>query len=752
MTRYCIIGAGLGMLAVVAMAAAGCGPKSSSSTIPALPGDGNANTAEPPASVDKPTDNPWANRDDLVEAPPIKEPSPLALPPIERFTLKNGLPVVVVKSDKLPLVGMQLAIKAGDAESARDKMGIASFAAMMLSKGTRARDALKIAETIDSVGGSLAASADYESTVVSCSALANDLGTCLALLPDVTVNPTFPDKEMDEVRRQLLAVVRQRTDDAGQLADAHLLNLLWGDQHPRGWPMSARTIGAIQRADLAAWHKSWFKPQNAVLMVVGAVETRTLRPSLERAFATWRPGKLPARPALQEPAPTSARIRLVDKPGQTQSHIRIGQPGIAHNDPAYFDVVVMNYVLGGGAFSSRLMKVVRSQEGKTYGASTTFDQDLTRGSYVATTFTRNAEAVATTQLVLQEIAKMKEQGPTESEVKDAITNRAGSYAIRYQTASDIADAVLTAQLHGLGDEFVRTYPLEVAKVTPESAKQAAERVLAPQTLALVIVGDAKDLEPQLQKARWPYEKVGHLEPVAGYEREAEKLGPVDPKAEKAGRELLDKALAAKGGAARMAKLTSLTITAKGKIIVGPQELPAELVRRYQAPDRLRMDITFAMGGAKAEVVTVLSGDKAWNKQPQTGLQELPPAAVVELRKQIWRDQEFVLVRHKEPGVQVAAMGEQTVDGKKLLAVRIAQPSTGTAMIVYLDPRTYLPARMTYSDGGVESVETYADYKAVDGIQIAHSRRTESPDATLEVEVEDALLNATLDPSLFSKPE
>src|SRR5690606_37352971 len=159
--------------------------------------------------------------------------------------------------------------------------------------------------------------------------------------------------------------------------------------------------------------------------------------------------------------------------------------------------------------------------------------------------------------------------------------------------------------------------------------------------------------PQLEKAGWAYETIGHLEPVAAHERQAAEPGPIDAGAEKAGRALLDKALAAKGGAARLGALKSLTITGKGKIALGPQVLPATMMRRYVAPDKLRLDIQISVGGMNAEVITVLASDKAWNKQPQTGTVELPAEAVAELQKQIWRDQEFILVRHKDAGVKVA---------------------------------------------------------------------------------------------------
>lgn len=743
----------LALAAAAWIAAGACGARSTARAVPDLPGDGDTNTASPASAPAAPAGDPWSGRSDLIAAPAPGAPGALALPPIQRFTLRNGLEVIVAEREGLPVVAMQLAIKSGRADAARDKVGLEQLAATMLTKGTRTRDAQAIARAIDRVGGTLATGAGFEATSISCKVLAKDLDTCLTLLPDVVVNPTFPAAEVKRVRQELHAVLAQRRDDAGQLASAHFQNLLWGDAHVRGWPMSTRTLNAIERPDLQAWHKSHFLPNNAVLTVAGDVDAKALRSKLEQAFRTWRRGKVPARLEYAEPALAAVRIRLVDKPGQTQTHIRLGHLGLSHRAPDFFDTVVLNYVLGGGGFSSRLMRVVRAEAGKTYGASSQFDRNLDRGAFVMSTFTRNAEALATVNLLLQELARMREHGPTEAEVQDAITYFAGSYAAGFESASGLAGALLSAHLHGFGDDYVRDYPLSIAAVTEESSGKAAATRLDPKHFVLVLVGDARELEPQLAGAGIPYEKVGHLEPIAGYERRPADAGPASALAQAAGKALLAKALAAKGGEARLAKVKSLSMSATGKIIAGAQELPATLTRRYLAPDKLRLDVDIQIPGGTASVVTVLAGDKAWNKQPPpAGLVELPPDAVTELRRQVWRDQELILLRAaREEGVEVAALGKRTFEGAEYDALRITRGDREVSAVLYLDRKSRLVRAMTYTEQGNETVERYDDYKRVGGIQVAHQRQTRNPDATLEVTVTDVTFNATLSPELFTKP-
>lgn len=750
------------LIAILLGLASACGSSQGatdiSGVVPRLPGDGRGNVTEPtdqPRTV-KPAEakaepDPWAGRTDLLTPPAPQPPRPVTLPPIERFTLPNGLPVIVITKRDVPVVDVQLMVRAGTTDVAPADMGVAQFVSAMLPKGTRTRDARTIAQTIDTVGGALTVNPSFEATLLSCQALAEHQSTCVTLLADIASQPTFPQEEMDRVRRELQASVRQRHDDAGALAAAHFQNLLWGDEHVRGRPMSLRTLEGIDRNDLVAWHRTWFVPQNATLVLAGDVDAKALRLKLGQAFRTWpRAAKAPQHRTHAEPKVEGSRIRLVDKPGQTQTHIRIGHLGITHRDPDFFDTVVFNHVLGGG-FASRLVRVVRVEQGKSYGASAQFDRHRTRGSFVTSTFTRNAEAVATAELLLRELARMKQEGPTEPEVAAAVTHLAGQYAINFQSASDIAGAVLAAELHGFNADYVRNYPMSLAAVNAPSATKAAAAHLHPEAVAMVLVGDAKALEPQLKQRGWTYEKVGALDPIAAVERAPAKVEPASPEVAAAGKALLDKALAAKGGEKKLRAIRTMTIKANGTIRSGGQEIQAGLTRRYLAPDKLRLDLDLKIPGGSAQVTTVLNGKKAWSKQPD-GVVALPPEGIVELEKQVWRDQEFVLLRGLEAGTRVEALGRQTRDGVAYEVLRLTR-ADGLSADLFLDPTTNLVRVISYEEApGVVTAERLDDYKAVDGVQVAHRRQTKNAEADLDVRIESVTINATITGDVFAQPK
>jgi len=206
-----------------------CGPKPPAAQIATLPGDGDAHVAKPqePPPRTGPRD-PWTGRNDMIAPPAPKAPSKLELPAIDELTLANGLKVFAIKNTRLPVVSMQLAIRAGRQQEPRARLGVAEATANMLVKGTTKHNAVALAKAIDFVGGTIAADATYEATLVSCSALSRTFKTCLELVPEMITQSTFPADELDKVKDGLLAGVRGRLDDAGQLASAHIQNLLWG--------------------------------------------------------------------------------------------------------------------------------------------------------------------------------------------------------------------------------------------------------------------------------------------------------------------------------------------------------------------------------------------------------------------------------------------------------------------------------------------------------------------------------------------
>jgi zinc protease len=740
---------------LVAALVCACGPKPKPAEVPVLPGDGDANVAKPTEPTKPVIDDPWAGRADLITPPAPKPPSKLELPAIETMTLSNGMRVFAIRNTRLPVVSMQLAIKAGRMQEPRARLGVAEATADMLVKGTKKRNAVALAKAIEFVGGTIAADSTFEATLVSCSVLARNLPTCLELVPEMLTQSTFPEEELRKVKDLMTANVRQRLDDAGLQASAHVQNLLWGNEHVRGWVNSEASIAGLRRDDLLAWHKAWYVPNNALLVVTGDVDPKKLKTDLERAFAPWKKSAVPPSPTFKEPGLSGSRIRLVDKPGQTQTHIRIAQFGIRHEDPRFFDTLVWNYALGGGAFSSRLMRVVRVEGGKTYGASSSFDRNVERGSFVVSTFTRNSEAVATTKLLLGEVEKMAKDGPTQAEVDAAIANIAGSYGLRFQSSADIGAALLGAELHGFGQEYLANYPLAVGGVDVAAAKKAAGEILDPKNHVIVMVGDAKDIEPQLQRAGWRYEKVAFTEPVlkdASAAASAQPDGPVDPKALAGTRQILAEALAAKGGKDKLAALKSLRMTAQGETQIQGQKLPVQIERVFVLPDKMHIDATIA---GQFKVTVGMDGKTGWQSAPgQDGKQQVVAfqgTDITQAQFEAWREPELLLLKANDPNAKVGPVKDETIDGKSHAGVRVTSPH-GIDVIMYIDKKSKLVSRITFAESATPQVEDFADYRDIGGIKVAHKRQSAGQGRVTQLEITKVEWDPKIDDALFKQPK
>jgi zinc protease len=463
----------------------------------------------------------WKGRTDLIKAPAPPVPAALPLPRVERWRLPNGLDVIAVPRQDLPIVSFTIAIKAGAYDEVKDRtQGVSDFTAAMLRHGAGRRTSEQIAEAIDAVGGALDASAGSESTSVSCSVLAEHVDTCLSLLGDLLLRPTFPGAEMGEIRDQLLAALGQRDDDPHLLAAEHFDNLLFGEGHPDGWVLMPEHVKHITREQLLAFWKAFYRPNNAMLAVAGAIDPAALKAQIARAFGRWQAAVVPARAAFAIPEVRGVRAVLVDKAELSQATLMFGHPGLRHADPDWYAATVVNYVLGGSDFSSRLMAEVRSKRGLTYGIGSSFGASLYPGAFRVSASTRNETAGDALAVAIAEIRKMKNAGPTAEELAKARGYFAGSTPFTLESPAEVARAIVGAELHGLGIDYVKGLALRMAGVDLATAAAAGHRWLDPDDLAIVIVGRAQVVAPQLRKAGIAFEQVDSHAPISAAARHA----------------------------------------------------------------------------------------------------------------------------------------------------------------------------------------------------------------------------------------
>ena len=698
-------------------------------------------------------DDPWSGRTDLFVAPTTHTSTKVELGDVERFTLPNGLRVIAVARHAAPVVDVTVAIAIDDAAEPLDKSGIATFVATMLHKGTTKRSSDQLAELIDGAGAELEASTSESGVLVSCRGRSRDLPLCLDVSSDVLLRPAFSAKEMDEIRSQLIASVEQTRDTPAALAQEHATNLYFGDDDPRGRPLSTRTVKNIDHDSIVAFYKTWFVPNHAILAVSGDFDPKRIRAQLTRWFGGWKSGETPKLTARPLPPAGPMKVRLVDKPDSTQAQIVIVGPGIAHADPSLCAVRLMNYTLGEGAFSSRLMKVVRSENAKTYGASSHFSTHREPGTFEASTFTREPETASTIKLVLGEIDKMKRGGPSAAELAAAKANLVGGYGLHFETASDVAHQLVVAAEDELPVDFAQTYPACLDRVTLTQAAQAASAHLAPQ--ALVVVGNAAKLGPLLTAAKLaPTETVSYTDAISRAERtqavSAKLAGKTavsnaTPTEREEGQKILKLALAAKG-ADSIARITDLQVAGTGTMSMRGQKVKVSFAGWY-APAKQSQREDLSVGGMSMSQV-LSGGSKAFSKNGDR-LSDLPADQLTALRRELWRNGNLVVLNAAAQGVEVRAL-PPTMDGKNRFDALNVVTLEGESVELELDQKTHQLAKVAWMDDGQKVSLALSDYRSEDGIQCAHHLVLVTNEQRIDVALDKIQINQGLPPGVFSK--
>jgi predicted Zn-dependent peptidase len=346
--------------------------------------------------------------------PPALGPAPsLTLPPIQKRTLTNGLPVWIVEMHKVPLVDVTLIVKSGSSADPAGKYGLASVTADMLDEGAGTRTALDIADEIAFLGGSLSTGNDWDSSVVRLHLPVAKVDDGLGVMGDVALRPTFATAEFDRLKKTRLTSMLQARDNASALANMAFAKVLYVEPYRYGTPIGGTeaTLTRMTAADVKDFHAKAFQPANAQLIVVGDVTAAMILPKLEKKFGTWKNTGPVAKPTAQPSLPDAQRtIYLVNKPGAAQSQIRIGLIGVARNTPDYFTLDVLNTILG-GSFTSRLNQNLREVHGYAYGASSGFSMRMAPGPFQAAAGVQTDKTTESLREFLKELDAIRETIP-----------------------------------------------------------------------------------------------------------------------------------------------------------------------------------------------------------------------------------------------------------------------------------------------------------------------------------------------------
>jgi zinc protease len=432
-----------------------------------------------------------------VTPPPPAAPRQVNIPTPAEKTLPNGLRVIVVQKKGLPLVAARLLIKTGSEADPADRGGLADMTGTLLIKGTATKSSEEIARGVEALGATIESGAGWDASFVNLSSLSTSFPQAMGYLADVVRNPTFKKEELDRQRDQNLDSIRVAMQRPGSLANYVTARVLYGTM-PYGHNVSGtpESLPRITRDDLVAFHKKYYRPDNALLVIAGDIEPRAAFDVAQKQLGGWKKGgsamaTITLKNAVAAPAP---RVVVIDMPNAGQAAVVVARQGIRRVDPAYSVAEVTNSILGGG-YSARLNQEIRIKRGLSYGARSGFDVRREVGPFTASAQTKNESAAEVAGIILDEIGRLGTTSVPESELTPRKAVLIGGFSRSLETSAGLVDAIADLALYGVSLEEIKRYIAGVQSVTAADVQKFATAKLGAQP-SVVIVGDAKKfLEP-----------------------------------------------------------------------------------------------------------------------------------------------------------------------------------------------------------------------------------------------------------------
>jgi zinc protease len=411
---------------------------------------------------------------------------------VERVELPNGLVLLLSENHSIPSVSINAIVKTGSRFEPDEKAGLASMAGSLLDSGTTTRTSQEIAETIEASGGQLGTFGDYQSSGVVVTLLSKDLDLGLDVSSDLLMNPTFPEDKVHQHVDRRIAQIKARLDvPRTQASDTFNEIVFKGSPEHRPPIGYENTVRTLTRADVATYFRNFFVPDNTMLAIVGDIDKGEVRRKVEAAFGKWERASTFEPPPVPQPQRQTSPIEKFVPAAKEQVNIIIGHVGITRKNPDYYRLLVMDTILGSSpGFTSRIPRILRDEQGLAYTtfSNITSSAGLDPGRFIAYIGTAPENLTRAIDGLRAEIARIVREPVTDEELETAKSYLTGSFVLRFQKNSQIAEFLLEAEVYGLGFDYLEKYPDLIRAVTVEHVSRVARTYIDPENTTTVVVG------------------------------------------------------------------------------------------------------------------------------------------------------------------------------------------------------------------------------------------------------------------------
>jgi len=440
---------------------------------------------------------------DRSKLPETSEPPVAKFPKIERSTLSNGLKIVLATRTAVPVVNFLLSVDAGFAADQNLPEGTSSLAMNLMDEGTKTKTSLQLNEELLKLGANLYTGSGLDNCNVGLSALKGSLDKSLELFADIILNPSFPDKELDRLKNERFSQIKREKSSPTQMALRVLPKYIYGEDHPYGTPFTGsgyeETVKNITRNDIVSFHDKWFKPNNSTLIVVGDISMDELKSKIDKLFKNWKSGDAPKKKIENVSHKTAPVVYVMDKPGSPQSVVIAGHVAPPRSDENYLEMEALNYVLG-GTFTSRINMNLREDKHWSYGAGSTFFTSEGQMPFLVFAFVQGDKTKESIQEIHKEISGFLTDKPiTSEEISKMKLNKTLELPGSWETNNAILNSLSEIVDYNLPDNYYDTYVKKINSLSDSEITKVAKRILAPDKMIWVVVGDLSKIEDPLKE-------------------------------------------------------------------------------------------------------------------------------------------------------------------------------------------------------------------------------------------------------------
>ncbi len=631
-----------------------------------------------------------------IDRSKMPEPGPapkVVLGAAEKFVLKNGLTVIMVENHKLPRVSVNLTIDNLPVLEG-DKAGVGSMMGSLLGRGTPSITKDDFNARVDYLG----ANVSFSSRGGFASSLSRYFPEIIGLLADGVKNSQFTQEEFDKEQKVTLDNLKQNEKSVTSAARRVESLLTYGKEHPYGEYVSKESVNAITLNDVTSYYNTYYKPNNAYLIIIGDINPKATKKLVKSLFKDWEKGTIPTATLPTPKNLETTEINFVDMPNAVQSEIAvINSIDLKLGDKDYFPALLANQILGGGA-TARLFMNLREDKGYTYGSYSNVSQNRYGGTFSATASVRNVVTDSAVVELMKEINTIRYKQVTEQELKDAKEQYIGGFVINAQRPASAANFALNKEIYDLPEDFYETYLEKINAVTIDDVQNAAIKYFRGDKARIFVTGKALDVIPNLEKN--PLYVIKYFDKYGNPTEKPELTLPIPKGLTAAG--VVDTYIKAIGGIEKVSAVNTIMQVYNATV----QGTPLVLTRKSAAPNK-ESTVISVMGQVFQK--TVFNGEKGYS-EAQGRKQELTGKALEDAKAQSLPFEDLAYKNGTLDRIE-------PLEGKNAYVIVMGNNEIFYDVTSGLKVKTV--ATVKGPQGDVKVPSFYSDYKAVNGVLIPH---------------------------------